>query len=209
MWVPSWQTIFPLQAVLNVVILLQQKGYSDAPEHLPCTDLPQRWRRPRGEAIKGCSVQDLDWRRVGEGGQDMPLLSRLDLSKASERSVDDKRKVITQLADGLRVLDGDTTFVKVLAAVNRAGVCTAKCIDVLVGFPLAYQQPIVPFGFDALLCAELEGPVQFKSGEPAGDLRPLDSSNRWAMPGGLGAKGEILKVRCFRLDGTPHREHTY
>lgn len=198
-----------LQAVLNVVVLLQQKGYSEAPEHLSCTDLPQRWRRPRGEAIKGCSVQDLDWRRVGEGGQDMPLLSRLDLSKASERSVDQKRKAITQLADGLRALDGDTPLVKVLAAVNRAGVCTAKCGDVLVGSPLSYQQPLVPFGFDALLCAELEVPVQFKPGEPADGLRPFDGSNSWAIPAGLGAQGDILKVCSFWLDGMPPIEHTY
>ncbi|KAH9368123.1 hypothetical protein HPB48_007767 [Haemaphysalis longicornis] len=182
-----------LQAVLNVVVLLQKKGYCEAPEHLSCTDLPQRWRRPRGEAIKGCSVQDLDWRRVGEGGQDMPLLSRLNLSKASERSVDQKRKAITQLADGLRALDGDTALVKVLAAVNRAGVCTAKCGDVLVGSFLSYQQPLVPFGFDALLCAELEVPVQFKPGEPADGLRPFDGSNCWAIPAGLGAQGDILK----------------
>lgn len=182
-----------LQAVLNVVVLLQKKGYCEAPEHLSCTDLPQRWRRPRGEAIKGCSVQDLDWRRVGEGGQDMPLLSRLDLSKASERSVDQKRKAITKLADGLRALDGETALVKVLAAVNRAGVCTAKCGDVLVGSPLSYQQPLVPFGFDALLCAELEVPVQFKPGEPADGLRPFNGSNCWATPAGLGAQGDILK----------------
>ncbi|KAH9366632.1 hypothetical protein HPB48_018164 [Haemaphysalis longicornis] len=183
-----------LQAVLNVVVLLQKKGYCGAPEHLSCTDLPQRWRRPRGEAIKGCSVQDLDWRRVGEGGQDMPLLSRLDLSKASERSVDQKRKAITKLADGLRALDGETALVKVLAAVNRAEVCTAKCGDVLVGSPLSYQQPRVPFGFDALLCAELEVPVQFKPGEPADGLRPFNGSNCWAIPAGLGAQGDILKV---------------
>ncbi|KAH9365996.1 hypothetical protein HPB48_010602 [Haemaphysalis longicornis] len=92
-----------LQAVLNTIILLQQKRYSEeAPEHLSCTDLPQRWRRPRDKAMKARSIQDLEWRRAGEGGQQMPSLSRLDLSKPSERSVNHKRKAITQLADSMR-----------------------------------------------------------------------------------------------------------
>lgn len=92
-----------LQAVLNTIILLQQKRYSEeAPEHLSCTDLPQRWRRPRDKAMKARSIQDLEWRRAGEGGQQMPSLSRLDLSKPSERSVNHKRKAITQLADSMQ-----------------------------------------------------------------------------------------------------------
>lgn len=191
-----------LQAVLKVVILLQEKGFSEAPGHLSCTDLPQRWRRPRGQIIKGISVQDLDWRRVGEGGQDMPLLSRLDLSKASQRSVDNKRKAIAQLADNMRALDGDTPLVRVLAAVNRAGVCTSKCGDVLVGSPLSYQQPLVPFGFRALLCAELEVPAQLKPGAPGGELRPFDSSNSWTVPSGFSAQEQqILEVCCFLMDG--------
>lgn len=82
----------------------------------------------------------------------MPLLSCLDLSKASERSADHKRKAIAQLADSMRALDGDTALVKVLAAINRAKVRATKCCDVQAGSPLFYQQPLVTFGLDAPLC---------------------------------------------------------
>ncbi|KAL1436274.1 hypothetical protein MTO96_049789 [Rhipicephalus appendiculatus] len=51
-----------LLSMLRTVALLQSKGFSEAPEDITCTDLPQQWRVPRGNAIKGTSVQGIAWR---------------------------------------------------------------------------------------------------------------------------------------------------
>ncbi|CAN8028804.1 unnamed protein product [Ixodes persulcatus] len=155
-----------LQAVLQTVILIQGKGFAEAPAHLSCTDLPQRWRRPRGQVIKGSSVQGVDWRRVGKSRQDLPRSCRLDLSKAKERTISQKKSAALQFASSLQQLDGKTSLVAVLGAADRAQVCCSKCGDVLACSPLAYQQPLVPFGFCVLLCEELEASGHLDFGRP-------------------------------------------
>lgn len=188
-----------LQAVLKTVILIQEKGFAEAPAHLSCTDVPQCWRRPRGQTIKGTSVQTVDWRRVVEDGQDMPLPCRLDVSKAKERNIDEKRKAAMQFSRSLQELDGDTSLVRVLSAADRAPACTAKCGAVLAGSPLAYQQPVVPFGFSVLLCDELEAPVQLTVQRPLKNMVPFTDSHEWLIPdGGSIQTRHILEV-CYFL----------
>ncbi|KAH7980458.1 hypothetical protein HPB49_016325 [Dermacentor silvarum] len=90
-----------LQAVLQVILLLQEKGFQEAPAHLSCTDLPQVWRRPRTQHVKASSLQSVDWRRVDEGGRDMPLPCRLYIEKFKQRSADEKRSDALLFACGL------------------------------------------------------------------------------------------------------------
>lgn len=61
--------------VLRTVSLLQAKGFSEAPEQISCTDLPQQWRVPRRNS-KGRSIQEVDWRSVREGGLSVPKMGR-------------------------------------------------------------------------------------------------------------------------------------
>ncbi|CAN7938598.1 unnamed protein product [Ixodes hexagonus] len=181
-----------LQAVLKTVILIQDKGFAETPAHLSCTDLPQRWRRPRGQVIKGSSVQSVDWRRVGEGRQDVPRSCRLDLSEAKERSISQKKRDALQFARNLQQLDGETSLVAVLAAADRAQVCSSKCGDVLAGSPLAYQQPLVPFGFCTLLCEKLEAPGQLNIGRPLEEMVPFLESDEWTVPDGVSTKARLI-----------------
>ncbi|XP_040071585.2 uncharacterized protein LOC115330270 [Ixodes scapularis] len=181
-----------LQAVLKTVILIQGKGFTEAPAHLSCTDLPQRWRRPRGQVIKGSSVQGVDWRRVGKGRQDLPRSCRLDLSKAKERTISQKKSAALQFASSLQQLDGMTSLVAVLGAADRAQVCSSKCGDVLACSPLAYQQPLVPFGFCILLCEELEAPGHLNIGRPLEEMVPFLESDEWTVPDGVSTKARLL-----------------
>ncbi|KAL1486734.1 hypothetical protein MTO96_046841 [Rhipicephalus appendiculatus] len=54
--------------LLKVVLLLKKNGYNEAPPELSCTELPQQWRRPRGDRISACGVDELDWRAPRPGG---------------------------------------------------------------------------------------------------------------------------------------------
>ncbi|KAG0439902.1 hypothetical protein HPB47_016475 [Ixodes persulcatus] len=186
-----------LQAVLQTVILIQGKGFAEAPAHLSCTDLPQRWRRPRGQGV--------DWRRVGKGRQDLPRSCRLDLSKAKERTISQKKSAALQFASILQQLDGKTSLVAVLGAADRAQVCSSKCGDVLACSPLAYQQPLVPFGFRILLCEELEASGHLNFGRPhRRNAQDLEKNSRRQRD-----SATWLQARQYRLTasnfGTVHR----
>ncbi|KAL3257992.1 hypothetical protein MRX96_016757 [Rhipicephalus microplus] len=107
-------------AVLDVLRLLQEKGFREVLAHLSCTDLPQYWRRPRGDIVKRSSLRIVDWRRVCEGGRDLPLLSRLDVSAVKERNVEHWRKDLTQFAQALLNANADSALVTILAAADCA-----------------------------------------------------------------------------------------
>ncbi|XP_064473615.1 uncharacterized protein LOC135388167 [Ornithodoros turicata] len=78
--------------VLRTVGLLQQNGFSEAPPQLSCTDLPQQWGVPRGRKVPATSVQNVNWRRVQEGGRDdsikMRLYESLCVTPAAAREVE-------------------------------------------------------------------------------------------------------------------------
>ncbi|XP_049271301.1 uncharacterized protein LOC119391604 [Rhipicephalus sanguineus] len=187
-----------VQAVLDTLRLLQEKGFGEVPAHLSCTDLPQYWRRPRGDTIKGSSLQNVDWRRVGEGGRDLPLPCRIDLSAIKERNVEDWRKDLAQFAQALSDANADSALVTVLAAADRAPVCSSRCGTVFCGSPLAYQQPLVPHGFTVLLCSYLGEKLNKhdKSATPClpKPMVPFTGSSQWAIPGGIsGGERRILE----------------
>ncbi|KAH7951463.1 hypothetical protein HPB52_009378 [Rhipicephalus sanguineus] len=194
-------------AVLDTLRLLQEKGFGEVPAHLSCTDLPQYWRRPRGDTIKGSSLQNVDWRRVGEGGRDLPLPCRIDLSAIKERNVEDWRKDLAQFAQALSDANADSALVTVLAAADRAPVCSSRCGTVFCGSPLAYQQPLVPHGFTVLLCSYLGEKLNKhdKSATPClpKPMVPFTGSSQWAIPGGIsGGERRILEVHLKAAGGS-------
>ncbi|XP_072142782.1 uncharacterized protein [Dermacentor andersoni] len=105
-----------LQAVLKLVALLQVKGYNEAPEHLSSTDLPQQWRVPRTNPHRGTSLQQVDWRRVGEGGQDLPRTSRLYKDIAANEDPKQQEEDIKAFADALKEINGMQEFASFLEA---------------------------------------------------------------------------------------------
>lgn len=134
---------------------------------------------------------------MGKGRQDLPRSCRLDLSKAKERTISQKKSAALQFASSLQQLDGKTSLVAVLGAADRAQVCSSKCGDVLACSPLAYQQPLVPFGFCILLCEELEAPGHLNIGRPLEEMVPFLESDEWTVPDGVSTKARLLLEVSF------------
>ncbi|XP_065295053.2 uncharacterized protein [Dermacentor albipictus] len=147
-----------LQAVLKLVALLQVKGYNEAPEHLSSTDLPQQWRVPRTNPLRGTSLQQVDWRRVGEGGQDLPRTSRLYKGIAANEDPKQQEEDIKAFADALKEINGMQEFASFLDAADSSDVTETKFGTRLKGCLLDYQQSVVPHGFAVFISKELEVP---------------------------------------------------
>ncbi|XP_037564105.2 uncharacterized protein LOC119443042 [Dermacentor silvarum] len=182
-----------LQAVLQVILLLQEKGFQEAPAHLSCTDLPQVWRRPRTQHVKASSLQSVDWRRVDEGGRDMPLPCRLYIEKFKQRSADEKRSDALLFACGLAKVGADSALVAVLSAADRAPMCITKCGTVFHGSPLAYHHPLAPHGFRVFLCKTLER--GFNSSVPPRlpeEMVSFTDSTSWAIPGDFDENKQLI-----------------
>lgn len=60
-------------AALRLTILLQKKGFKEAPPELSCTDLPQQWGRPRRQGLRPIGLQDVDWRSPRKDGVPVPV----------------------------------------------------------------------------------------------------------------------------------------
>ncbi|KAL1444106.1 hypothetical protein MTO96_045667 [Rhipicephalus appendiculatus] len=192
-----------VQAVLDTLRLLQEKGFGEVPAHLSCTDLPQYWRRPRGDAVKGSSLQNVDWRRVGEGGRDLPLPCRLDLSAIKDSNLEDWRKELSQFAQALSDANADSALVFVLAVADRAPVCSSRCGTVFCDSPLAYQQPLVPHGFNVLLSSYLADKLNNhdKSTTPClpKQMVPFTGSSQWSIAVGISGGERLMLEVCHHF----------
>ncbi|XP_077535035.1 uncharacterized protein LOC144146942 isoform X1 [Haemaphysalis longicornis] len=134
-------------ALLRLLVLLQQHGYKEPPPVLSCTELPQRWRRPRHEGIKPTSVQSVDWRRVHEGGREVPKSVNL----CGAQSKDDERVLQSCKNFGERLMAlGKTSFAAVLLSDPGAMVST-KFGLAPSGSPATYHQGHQPSGFTTWL----------------------------------------------------------
>ncbi|XP_075737696.1 uncharacterized protein LOC142777259 [Rhipicephalus microplus] len=126
------------------------------------------------------------------------MLSRLDVSAVKERNVEDWRKDLAQFAQALSDANADSALVTVLAAADCAPVCSSRYGTLFCGSPLAYEQPLVPHGFNVLLCSYLGEKVDKhdKSSTPCLPklTEPLTGSSQWYIPGGIsGAERHILE----------------
>lgn len=108
-----------LTAVIRTVIHLQSKGFSEPTYQLSCTDLPQQWRVPRGNHIKGRSIQSLDWRGVRDGGSALPKLARPKERRAHPKNKQEQENAKPKLAKGLLALDPKNAFAKALQLLSR------------------------------------------------------------------------------------------
>lgn len=99
-----------LMGMLRMIKLMQCKGFSEAPEHLSCTDLPQQWRVPRKTSIKGCSIEAVDWRSVREGGMCTPKLARPEERQWYPHNEEQQEAAIWKFASRLLSLDPGNEF---------------------------------------------------------------------------------------------------
>ncbi|KAG0421671.1 hypothetical protein HPB47_002451 [Ixodes persulcatus] len=126
-----------LMGVLRTLALLQSKGFSQAPQQLSCTDLPQQWRVPRGDHIRGTSIQSVDWGSVRQGGLDTPTISRFYDSRVKPRNQEEQNAATKRFDQDVANLDSTAEF----GAKTKFGMSSERA-------PLTYQQPLFPFGFE-------------------------------------------------------------
>nr|XP_050043603.1 uncharacterized protein LOC126540811 [Dermacentor andersoni] len=197
-----------LQAVLKLVALLQVKGYKEAPEHLSSTDLPQRWRVPWTNPLRRTSLQQVDWRRVGEGGQDLPRSSRLYKGIAANKDPKQQEEYIKAFADALKEINGMQEFASFLDAADSSDVTETKFGTRLKGCLLDYQQSMVPHGFTVFISKELEGPRPQIWGiciTPA-EAQDLERTSRRQRNSLTWHQGRLHRLTAFNFDLVLHRK---
>ncbi|KAG0444823.1 hypothetical protein HPB47_013342 [Ixodes persulcatus] len=135
-------------ALLQLLMQLQKEGYKEPPPALSCTELPQQWRRPRQTGIAPASVQDVDWRRVCEGGSDVPRAVKRPAS-GSQRSESEVVASVRNLGGHLEVL-GKCAFASVLLS-SAGPLVPTKLGPAPSGSPAAYHQSRQLSGFTTWL----------------------------------------------------------
>lgn len=140
-------------ALLKLLALLRAKDYAEAPPVVACTELPQQWRRPRGEAVASTSLQSVDWRSVREDGSDVPISSKL--YDARRKPLDQNETILS-----IRKLGADRCSSDVTPFAKRLREATADSVETRfglapVGSPLSYQHSLVPFGYETYISPEL------------------------------------------------------
>ncbi|CAN7998184.1 unnamed protein product, partial [Ixodes hexagonus] len=140
-------------AALKLLALLRANRYDEAPPAVACTELPQQWRRPRGQAVASTSLQFVDWRSVREEGLETPITSRLYDAQRNTVHFDDTVASIRRLGADLFSTQA-SPFAKRLRATTTESVKTMFGMAP-VGSPLSYQQSLVPFGYETFTSPEL------------------------------------------------------
>lgn len=180
-----------LMAVIRTVMHLQSKGFTEPPDQLSCTDLPQQWRVPRGNHIKGRSIQSLNWRGVRDGGSALPKLARPKERRAFPRNIEQQQHAKQKLARGLLALDPKNAFAKALLSTRSQQHRETRYGPASILAPLSYQQSLLPHGFDVKLSG-----VALCSRGPAQSIPTLPffvSSQPWVPPPHL-AGDDIVQV---------------
>ncbi|XP_064480395.1 uncharacterized protein LOC135393948 [Ornithodoros turicata] len=129
-------------ALLRTVSLLKMHGFDESPPELACTELPQRWRRPRQAAMRAASIQDIDWRKPREGGKETPTWSRLFDPRREDDREESMNSDVKSLAECL-VRKGHQ-FAIVLQEGSKLPFSETKFGEALQGSPATYQQSRKP-----------------------------------------------------------------
>lgn len=106
-----------------------------------------RWRRPRHEGIKPAGVQSMDWRRVHDGGCEIP--NSVNLCGAQSKDDEQVLQSCTKFGERLMAL-GKTSFAAVL--LSDPGPMVSKKFGLApYGSPAIYHQGLQPSGFTTWL----------------------------------------------------------
>ncbi|KAH9384466.1 hypothetical protein HPB48_026474 [Haemaphysalis longicornis] len=185
-----------LMGMLRTVALLQSKGFQEAPQHMACTDLPQQWRVPRGSAIRGSSIQGIDWRRVREGGLSVPKLARPTERRARPRTAEQQAAAKERLCHRMLARNPNNTFARGLLLTPGGPSKETKYGPAPAASPLAYQQALLPHGFSAQLSGIGPVSVPYTQLVPAADL--FKDALPWLPASHQGGSRILEKVETSR-----------
>lgn len=166
-------------ALLKLLVLLKGQGYEEAPPELSCTELPQKWRRPRGQKIPACSVDEIDWRSARRGGITWAIGSRLYEARKKRRSVQDvevsARKFGSELA-----AHAASPFINHLQCMP-VRVANSTYGETCEGSLLWCQKPLVPHDFSTHMSPDIQVGVKTR-GATATPSRPTFFSSSSVFP---------------------------
>lgn len=168
-------------ALLKLLALLRAKDYEEVPPAVACTELPQQWRRPRGEAVASTSVQSVDWRSVREDGLETPITSKLYDAQRNAMHFSDRMASIQALGESLYSSQA-SPFAKRLRRATAADPVKTKFGLAPVGSVLSYQQALVPFGYETFISPEV-GHVQERNQALPCEPTFFDACINWKMSG--------------------------
>ncbi|KAG0436011.1 hypothetical protein HPB47_018194 [Ixodes persulcatus] len=168
-------------ALLKLLALLRAKDYEEVPPAVACTELPQQWHRPRGEAVASTSLQSVDWRSVREDGLETPITSKLYDAQRNAIHFSDRMASIQTLGESLYSSQA-SPFAKRLQRATAADPVKTKFGLAPVGSVLSYQQALVPFGYETFISPEV-GQVQERNRALPCEPTFFDACINWKMSG--------------------------
>ncbi|KAL1447500.1 hypothetical protein MTO96_044269 [Rhipicephalus appendiculatus] len=196
-----------LIAVLRTTMLLQSKGFSEAPYQLSCPDLPQQWRIPRRRNIRGCPLQSVHWRKVKEGATSAPMLAVPKERHVRPTNRQEQEEAKLKFTRELLSFGPDNNFAKVVLLTDEGDTVQSRFGLVSSLAPQSYQQSLLPHGFTVLL-AGLQ-PADECHQETIPTVTFFDSCAAWNPPAHLQASS-IMQVRgCYGIKMEPLAAQRY
>lgn len=148
---------------------------------------------PRGNAIKGSSVQGIGWRNVREGGQSVPKQARPAERQLNPRTKAEQAAAQERLCRRMPTRDANNAFAQGLSLTPGQPYKKTKYGLAPASSPLSYQQVLLPHG----LSAQLSGieSVSFASTQLVPTPGLFKDTEAW-LPAAHPTNSEILeKVR--------------
>ncbi|KAM7298492.1 hypothetical protein ISCGN_019087 [Ixodes scapularis] len=185
-------------AILRMLALLAEHGYSNPPTELSPTELPQQWSRPR-HRMAAESVLEVNWRRVEVNGLSDALPCKLFDVRKRKRSVNEQEEAVLNLAQDLLSLNPEG-FGAVLLEAESAVFVPKKFGAAPVGSAMAVQLPEQQLRYEfKTVFTELSDEVRSMRSTDAAVLCLFEESEVW-LPSERGLTPMILKDIVLTAD---------
>ncbi|KAH7980195.1 hypothetical protein HPB49_013731 [Dermacentor silvarum] len=140
-------------AALKLLLLLKSRNYKEPSAEISCTELPQRWRRPRSSPLAPLPLSFVDWTSVRQDGLVEPINTRF---YDARRNCDTFRDLTARI----RTLGSEQSATCPSAFSRHLEKChivegTSKLVPSPEGSPLQYLRPLVPHGYQAYVSPEI------------------------------------------------------
>lgn len=185
-------------AILRMLALLAEHGYSNPPTELSPTELRQQWSRPR-HRMAAESVLGVNWRRVEENGHSNAMPCKLFDVRKRRRSVNEEKEAMLNFAQKLLILNPEGFGEELLEGESAVFVPT-KFGAAPVGSERAVQLPEQQLRYDikTVFC-ELSDEVRSMHSTNAAELCLFEESEVW-LPSERGLTPMILKDIVLTAD---------
>lgn len=141
-----------LMSLLRLLVILKEKDISDPPQQVSCTDLPQKWNRPRTSTITPLALVDINFQSPKEGGSIKPLHCRMYESRAKPRTAQQIEAALLKLKASFQESksDDDDDMFTCIPLPNASQCVETKMGNAAKNSPMSFQLPLSPIGYDVI-----------------------------------------------------------